>query len=311
MGDIRASNADAARPDVPSAEPSEREVTVLVTGFGPFLDEFPINPSWEIARSLPSHLTLPPQPPIPSSSPSAPNTKPPSPTKIKIITPPAPLRVSYHPTATILPELLTTHAPDLVLHIGLAAGRDFFAIERSSARLGYARNDDVDGRRWTSAESDAAWPRYPERLETGLGFAGVWEGWRGGCCERVEGVVGDERVESEGARGRRGGGGGGERKGRRKVAIRPFDNVGSYLCGFSYYTSLAWFWARECEREAQGVLQQEGVERPVLFLHVPGCPEDEDVVQGTEITEELIKAMVACWVAQKERNEKQSQAIAA
>lgn len=34
MGDIRASNADAARPDVPSAEPSEREVTVLVTGFG-------------------------------------------------------------------------------------------------------------------------------------------------------------------------------------------------------------------------------------------------------------------------------------
>lgn len=88
-----------------------------------------------------------------------------------------------------------------------------------------------------------------------------------------------------------------EAKKREVVEIRPSDDVGCFLCGFIYYTTLAWWWAREKEGEGGPV------ERPVLFLHVPACPEEGDVERGRDITVELIKAMVGAWVAQKERAE--------
>lgn len=266
MGDIRASDAETARPAHPDSQPTENEVTVLVTGFGPFLKQFPINPSHEIAKALPASLTLTTKTPSPFPS-SPPKT---TTTRITLTTPSAPLAVAYHSTHAAVPQLLSSARPDLVLHIGLAAGRAFFAIEKSSAKHGYDRNADVDGRRWTARESDHAWRGAPERLETGLLFEAVWARWREAC----EGLV----------------------KGQDVVEVRPSDDVGSYLCGFIYYNSLAWFWEREKEEEG-------GVERPVLFLHVPACPEERDVERGTEITVELIKAMVATWLAQKEKVE--------
>ncbi|KAF4305491.1 hypothetical protein GTA08_BOTSDO06451 [Botryosphaeria dothidea] len=307
MGDIRAPDAETARPAHPDSQPPENEVTVLVTGFGPFLKQFPINPSHEIAKALPASLTLTTKTPSPSPS-SPPKT---TTTRITLTTPSAPLAVAYHPTHAAVPKLLSSARPDLVLHIGLAAGRAFFAIEKSSAKHGYDRNADVDGRRWTARESDHAWRGAPEHLETGLLFEGVWARWRD-ACEGLEGVVGPGASARDVRRGRgvgtggegmegvpsAAGGGGGVVKGQDVVEVRPSDDVGSYLCGFIYYNSLAWFWEREREKEEEG-----GVERPVLFLHVPACPEGRDVERGTEITVELIKAMVATWLAQKEKAE--------
>jgi hypothetical protein len=43
---------------------------------------------------------------------------------------------------------------------------------------------------------------------------------------------------------------------------------------------MAWFW--KCGSE----------ERPVMFLHVPDCPTEEDVEIGRQVTMELIKALV-------------------
>ncbi|GME25850.1 hypothetical protein GTA08_BOTSDO06451 [Neofusicoccum parvum] len=290
MGDIRASDQDALQSAPASAaavtKAAENEITVLVTGFGPFLNQFPINPSHEITKHLPTTI------PLPASSKT-----------IRLLPHPAPLRVAYHPTATHVPSLLAHHSPDLALHIGLAAGRSYFAIERSSARAGYARNDDVDGRRWTLADSDRAWPAHPDRLETGLRFDGVWERWAEGCAG-LEGVeVGPGKVlrgrgVGVGGRGMEGvpEGGPGAGAARESVAVRPSDDVGSFLCGFIYYTSLAWWWEREGEVE---------VKRPVLFLHVPACPDERDVERGRDITVELIKAMVGDWLAQKEEAKKE------
>lgn len=306
--DIRHSSTSAPTRPTPSPHPlqlpQKRQNTTAKHNPQPFLKQFPINPSHEIAKALPASLTLTTKTPSPFPS-SPPKT---TTTRITLTTPSAPLAVAYHSTHAAVPQLLSSARPDLVLHIGLAAGRAFFAIEKSSAKHGYDRNADVDGRRWTARESDHAWRGAPERLETGLLFEGVWARWRE-ACEGLEGVVGPGASARDVRRGRGYGtggegmegvpsaaGGGGLAKGQDVVEVRPSDDVGSYLCGFIYYNSLAWFWEREKEEEG-------GVERPVLFLHVPACPEERDVERGTEITVELIKAMVATWLAQKEKVE--------
>ncbi|KAK7557201.1 hypothetical protein JOL62DRAFT_503796 [Phyllosticta paracitricarpa] len=252
-------------------ESTPEEVTVLVTGFGPFLSQFPINPSHEITKLLPT--TLLPDPSDPTSP------------RIRLIVHPSPLPVAYHPTATLVPTILAAQNPDLVLHLGLAAGRNYFALERSSVRIGYGRNKDVLGQRWADFDSDRQWPShlkaftegdgklcsYPDRLATSLPFEDIWRRWRA------------------------------------LVEVRPSDDVGSFLCGFIYWTTLAWFWARAQQRQKEEREKADaGIEgeRPVLFLHVPGCPEERDLQRGKEITVAAIKAMVASWLGQKRRRAK-------
>ena len=58
------------------------------------------------------------------------------------------------------------------------------------------------------------------------------------------------------------------------------DDPGNFMCAFIYYASMAWFWKRGAE------------ERPVMFLHVPDCPTEEEVEVGREVTAGLVKALV-------------------
>ncbi|KAK7632745.1 hypothetical protein IWX49DRAFT_563057 [Phyllosticta citricarpa] len=316
-------------------ESTPEEVTVLVTGFGPFLSQFPINPSHEITKLLPT--TLLPDPSDPTSP------------RIRLIVHPSPLPVAYHPTATLVPTILAAQNPDLVLHLGLAAGRNYFALERSSVRIGYGRNKDVLGQRWADFDSDRQWPShlkaftegdgklcsYPDRLATSLPFEDIWRRWRALCAD-IEGVgdgtssatfvttiatpphqTGIPVAPSAGAA---------TSKPWKRVEVRPSDDVGSFLCGFIYWTTLAWFWARAQQRQKEErekadagivptetqqaqqpqrlVAPEEEGERPVLFLHVPGCPEERDLQRGKEITVAAIKAMVASWLGQKRRRAK-------
>jgi len=62
------------------------------------------------------------------------------------------------------------------------------------------------------------------------------------------------------------------------VDLRISDDVGSYVCGFVYYTSLEWFWKRDKEMR-------------VLFLHVPPLNGEEEVEKGVKITMALIEAI--------------------
>lgn len=105
----------------------KQEITVLVTGFGPFQDKFPVNPSFEITKSLPESL--------PATSPNGP--------AIRIIPYNQPIRVCYDEVRELIPKLHEGYAGsvDLVMHIGMASGRDFYCAERYAHRDGYSRLD--------------------------------------------------------------------------------------------------------------------------------------------------------------------------
>ncbi|PSN62781.1 peptidase C15, pyroglutamyl peptidase I-like protein [Corynespora cassiicola Philippines] len=207
----------------PPSEKGEDPVTVMVTGFGPFLTKYPRNTSWEIASTLPALLPATPD----------------SPTPIHIHVHHAPIRVAYHTVTSLIPRLLPPTnpihpAPDIILHIGLAAGRTYYTLERGAHARGYGAIPDVDGRRFADDEAEATFPRalFPPVLHTSFAVEDVVARWED-----------DLRPAAEEA--------------RKKPDVRPSPDAGNFMCGFIYYNSLAHYFSLD---EAH---------RPVAFLHVP------------------------------------------
>ena len=153
---------------------------------------------------------------------------------------------------TLVPKLLgrSDPKPDIILHLGLAAGRHYYTLERQSPRGPYTRKRDVDGHVCSPEENKAMWETCPNVLKPTFNCDDVWCRWQK-HLQSVEGVV-----------------------------TKPSDDPGNYMCAFIYYASMAWFWKRGAE------------ERPVMFLHVPDCPTEEDVEVGRQVTMGLIRALV-------------------
>lgn len=63
--------------------------------------------------------------------------------------------------------------------------------------------------------------------------------------------------------------------------MRLSCDAGRYLCDFTFYTGLVEYWRRD-----------PGGDLPVVFLHVPGGVEREDVERGQRVTVGLIRALV-------------------
>jgi len=244
----------------PEVVTDREEVTVLVTGYGPFLDKFPVNASWSIASRLPPYLSLTASLPIP----------------IRIVVPPKPLRVSYSHVASVAPKLLsgtyplhewtetsngahTLPKPDIVLHIGLAAGRTFYTLERQARGGQFNRIKDVDGHIFPEAEAKKLFASCPDVLKPTFDTEDVWRRWRT--------FVVDPTAD-----------------------LRPSDDPGIYLCGFIYYVSMAWYWKRSLEMQEE---VSDSNDRPVCFLHVPDLPTEDEVEQGRQVAIGLIKALVA------------------
>jgi len=107
---------------------------------------------------------------------------------------------------------------DYMLHIGMAAGRNFYSVEKCGHRDGYAIPD-VDGKlcedKKRSEGKKWVWEGCPEKIVTDVDIDDVWRRWR---CELPD------------------------------VDIRPSDDAGRYLCDFIYYSSLAQLWKRGEER---------------------------------------------------------------
>ena len=111
-----------------------------------------INPAYQIARSLPTELTILGLPPIILHS------------------HPKPIAVSYAHVREVIPELLFPQQGlkpkyDIVLNIGLAPGRNFYTLETLAHRDGYNKKDE-DGK---TLEGDTFWRielKAPERLHT-------------------------------------------------------------------------------------------------------------------------------------------------
>ncbi|OBT61862.1 hypothetical protein VE03_08812 [Pseudogymnoascus sp. 23342-1-I1] len=173
MGDNSASSSgspDTAAPN--TAHHSEQEINVLITGFGPFKAQYPINPSWEIARSLPSTLHLPP------------SARSPGGTKVNLRVHPRAIRVAYAVVDAVVPGLWEGEdnwRPDWGVHIGMAAGREFYSLEKRAAGWGYTVGD-VEGCLPDKAGVGG------EVLEPGIGVedvVGVWKGMVGGADVRA------------------------------------------------------------------------------------------------------------------------------
>ncbi|PVH96999.1 peptidase C15, pyroglutamyl peptidase I-like protein [Periconia macrospinosa] len=235
-------------------------IKVLVTGFGPFLD-IKTNPSHLLTLNLPATLLST------------------SHTPITLIIPPTYIPAAYHAIHTQIPSLIAQHDPDIVLHIGLAVDREYFAVEKSAQREGYHEIPDVERKVVTRGEN-RTWfggkKEGPDVLVSGVELEGVVEAWWGGCKGLgMEGKKGGEVVRGKGKAGK------GE-KGRKGVDVRLSDDVGTYVCGFMYYVGLL-------------EMQRRKGRRDVVFLHIPMLEGDEEVSIGVAVVERLIVAIVDAW----------------
>ena len=176
--------------------------------------------------------------------------------------------MAYNHVLSVLPTILPSgepkgpSSPDIILHIGLAAGREFFALEQGSHAKGYSRIPDVDGEKFSDEDTKKRFPetKFPSALETSFNTADVLERWRAG--------LGCDGPDSSSAT-------------TKYPNVQISHDAGNFLCGFIYYNSLAHFHAIN-EKE-----------RPVAFMHVPDLTDSEEkMCEGRNITIELIKALV-------------------
>ncbi|KAL1876424.1 hypothetical protein VTK73DRAFT_9290 [Phialemonium thermophilum] len=204
-----------------SAEPQQDELTVLVTGFGPFKEDFPLNPSWGIASRLPDYLP-PLRPKSGGRDPAV--TLPP----VRLLVYPEPIRVSYETVRSLVPTLWGPDGPaqgrriDLAVHIGMAGPRPVYSLERRGHRDAYAMKD-VDGKflhdeeRRVREGKDWVWYGAPRELETDFDVDDVLPRWKKYSPDDVD--------------------------------VRISEDAGRYLCDFIYFSSLAHLWkAKEFRR---------------------------------------------------------------
>jgi pyroglutamyl-peptidase len=154
------------------------------------------NPSWEIVSRLPStipHKWL----------------------KIRLIKHPEPIKAAYHDIASVVPKLLE-EKPDIVIHVGLAYDRKYFAIEQGADRDGYHQIPDVSRKVFTKADTKKLWPKSPERLETSFNVDEILPKWKANA-------------------------------GKTPADLRRSNDVGHYVCGMIYYLSLEHFWGKGVE----------------------------------------------------------------
>ncbi|KAH7085239.1 pyroglutamyl peptidase-like protein type I [Paraphoma chrysanthemicola] len=235
----------------PPAEQIEDPVNVLVTGFGPFLAKFPRNSSWEVASTLPALI------------PVSPNNK----TPIHVHVHHEAVRVAYNHVVDFVPKLLPPNnpinpKPDIILHIGLAAGRKYFTLEQGAHGRGFGNIPDVDGERFPDSQAEKTFPcsKYPTVLKTSFDTSDVLARWKANLgYTSVEGNASDDDSPD----------------------VRLSPDAGNFLCGFIYYNSLAHYYS----------IKED--ERPVAFLHVPDLTYSEDKLrEGWDVAVALIKALV-------------------
>ncbi|KAJ6089541.1 hypothetical protein N7467_004757 [Penicillium canescens] len=247
----------AGNPPQPSA--SANEISVLITGFGPFKTNL-VNASYLIASSLPSSFIFPSK------------DQDTDPRRVSLHVHSTPISVAYATVRETLPLILEEFAashggrrPDLIVHIGIASPRPYYSVETLAHRDDYNITD-VEGRsgyldgekRWrelglppiltpgcVTDDPTSTSPYQPDEH-----FLDTWQSFA---------------PESD---------------------LRLSKDAGHYLCDFIFYTSMS-------------LALLEGHDRNVLFLHVPGASEDANIEQGRVVTLALIKTMVSCWLDKK------------
>ncbi|KIW02749.1 hypothetical protein, variant [Verruconis gallopava] len=169
MGDIAPDGLN----EESQCEPQDNngEIKVLVTGYAPFHVRFPVNSSWSIASTLPEHL------PATTTCP-----------RIKLVVPTEPIQVAYNTVVEWEENSLASTDYDIILHIGLAAGRKFFTMERQSQREPYWEKKDVKGEVFSREMTEKLWPnmKFPMVLKPTFDCGDVWLRWRANVDKRLD-----------------------------------------------------------------------------------------------------------------------------
>ncbi|KAH8675354.1 putative pyroglutamyl peptidase type I [Xylariales sp. PMI_506] len=197
----------------------EDELTVLVTGFGPFKDDYPVNPSWAIASSLPEYLPWDRvKDPGHKSSSKVP--------RVRLVVHPEPIRVSYDVVRKLVPSFWDTPGQkfDLAVHLGMAGPPIVYSVERRAHRDGY-RHKDVDGnllgdeKRHEEQGDDWIWHGVPDEILSDLDIDDIYKRW-----------VGRSPI-------------------KENATLRISEDPGRYLCDFIYFSSLAHLWKQNRARK--------------------------------------------------------------
>lgn len=175
------------------------------------------------------------------------------------------IRVAYDTVLKLIPKLLPpintmTPPPDIILHIGLAAGRTFYTLENGAHGRGYGAIPDVDGLKFLDDEAEKRFPKsiFPSTLSTTFSTSDVLARWKTNLNQPASSTTEGEKSD-----------------------VRLSPDAGNFLCGFIYWNSLAHYFAMDEN------------ERPVAFMHVPDLSgSDNQLAVGREVAIALIKALV-------------------
>ncbi len=148
----------------------------------PFRDQYPVNPSWEIARSLPSHL-----PALRAKNPSSRDGTAPELPAVRILVHPEAIRVNYKTVRELDPSFWQAEYKgqrlDAVIHIGMAGPRPHYMLERRAHRTGY-KSPDVDGEMLEDENEgmhgdDWVWSGLPDEIISDIDVSDVHRRWVG------------------------------------------------------------------------------------------------------------------------------------
>lgn len=195
---------------------------------------------------------------------------------IAIIVPPEATPAAYHKILAQITQLIEHHAPDMIVHMGLDvdSGPGVFKVERSAPKEGYHDIPDMDRKVFTRVENKKIFGKAPACLATSLNIESAAESWQAACSS----ITLPASVAASKSKGKSKGGT------KQPVDVRLSDDVGTYVCGFQYYSSLL-------------QMQKNTGSRDLVFFHVPKLEGEEEIRVGIRVTEELLKALVASRTA--------------
>ncbi|PWY78241.1 peptidase C15, pyroglutamyl peptidase I-like protein [Aspergillus heteromorphus CBS 117.55] len=258
--------------DPPLSASDPEEISVLLTGFGPFKSNL-VNASYLIASSLPPSFTFSPPPSKGSDA---------APRRVSIHVHPAPVPVAYSSVRTLLPVIIGDYVkahggrrPDIIIHMGIAAMRHYYSVETKAHRDAYLMSD-VKGKPGYE-DGERLWRELdlPPMLQPGpAGDSETSLAPSSGKKHLIPHVPDDDFLiawKSFCSPGK---------------DVRISTDAGRYLCEFIFYASLA-------------LAYQEGQDRSVVFFHVPASCLDEDIEAGKEVAIALIKALTTSWSRSK------------
>ncbi|KAL2810840.1 hypothetical protein BJX63DRAFT_303168 [Aspergillus granulosus] len=255
--------------DLPSSSVDPEEISVLVTGFGPFKSNV-VNASYLIASSLPTSIALPTD--TPDGTPAN--------RRIAIHVHPSPITVAYSAVREIIPAIMKdyvqTHGrqPDIVIHMGIAATRNYYSIETKAHRDAYHMPDNLGRAGYEDGEKLWRELGLPHVLKAGPAAEPVAQLDLISSGASLNSHPPDAVFLKAW-----------QALGPSSADMRISEDAGRYLCEFIFYTSLS-------------LALQEGRDRNVVFFHVPSSCRDHDIETGRDVAIALIKALVTSWLGE-------------